>query len=410
MKKTRIIKRKAYSPQYAEKKPFFSEKEIIFRSAGRAKVFTISSRMQVIILSVLSLIAAWSFYSYHIYNKSGRIISYKNQELVETRDAYVDLMSDFVAIQKNIDAVLDAISGKSGKSGKEIDKYKRQAMAVGDKIKQMTAEKSWADDKKINEKMSINEAILQRDLAISERDELRRQMSDLEEAVKDIKEAEMEVFNRVEAIAQKEIQKIKRAFNAVNKSVKQQGLYFNPLAGSKKRESSGGPFIPASVSRLQDKRINNKVAAIFAAADDLEYYREVIKSVPIGKPVWSYWLTSKFGVRNDPFNRKKAGHKGVDLASRTGNKIQAKAKGRVIKVTHSNRGYGNYVAIDHGNGFETRYAHLHKIYVKKGDYLKLDDIIGEVGNTGRSTGPHLHYEILYKGQPVDPLPFMQAKI
>ena len=81
-----------------------------------------------------------------------------------------------------------------------------------------------------------------------------------------------------------------------------------------------------------------------------------------------------------------------------------------MNSTHSNRGYGNYVAIDHGNGFETRYAHLHKIYVKKGDYLKLDDIIGEVGNTGRSTGPHLHYEILYKGQPVDPLPFMQAKI
>ena len=84
--------------------------------------------------------------------------------------------------------------------------------------------------------------------------------------------------------------------------------------------------------------------------------------------------------------------------------------GRVTRVQYSNKGYGNNVIIDHGNGFVTKYAHLHKIYVKKGDYLKLDDIIGEVGNTGRSTGPHLHYEILYKGQPVDPLPFMQAKI
>ena len=66
--------------------------------------------------------------------------------------------------------------------------------------------------------------------------------------------------------------------------------------------------------------------------------------------------------------------------------------------------------VDHGNGFKTRYAHMHKIYVKKGDYLKIDDTIGEVGNTGRSTGPHLHYEVLYQGRPVDPMPFMQAKI
>ena len=142
----------------------------------------------------------------------------------------------------------------------------------------------------------------------------------------------------------------------------------------------------------------------------MEYYREVVKYVPLGKPVWSYWVTSKFGYRKDPFNKKNAGHKGVDLASRTGNKIQIKAKGRVVKVEHSNRGYGNSVIIDHGNGFQTRYAHMNKIYVKKGDYLKIDATIGEVGNTGRSTGPHLHYEVLYQGHPVDPLPFMQAKI
>jgi len=117
------------------------------------------------------------------------------------------------------------------------------------------------------------------------------------------------------------------------------------------------------------------------------------------------------GLSNrDPFNKKRAGHKGVDLASRTGNKIQVKANGKVTRVQFSNKGYGNNVTIDHGNGFVTKYAHLHKIYVKKGDYLKIDDIIGEVGNTGRSTGPHLHYEILYQGHPVDPMPFMQIKL
>ena len=140
MKKNRLLKQKLYSPHYTEKKPFFSEKEIIFRSAGRAKVFAISSRLQVVLLVLLCLIGGWSWYSYHIYNKSGRIITHKNQELVETRDAYVDLMSDFVAIHKNIDSVLASLEKKGAKSGKELDKYKRQAMVVEDKIKQITAD------------------------------------------------------------------------------------------------------------------------------------------------------------------------------------------------------------------------------------------------------------------------------
>ena len=115
-------------------------------------------------------------------------------------------------------------------------------------------------------------------------------------------------------------------------------------------------------------------------------------------------------MRDDPFNSKKAGHKGVDLASRTGNKIKTQARGKVTRTRISNKGYGNLVEIDHGNGFTTKYAHLHVIYVKKGDYLEVGEDIGEVGNTGRSTGPHLHYEILYRGHPVDPMPFMQVKL
>ncbi len=410
MKKNRLGRQKGYSPHYTEKKPFFAEKEIIFRSAGRAKVFTVSPRLQWILLICFCLVSVWSFYSYHVNSKFGRILTHKNQELVETRDAYVDLMSDFVAIHKNIDSVLEALEKKGAKAGMEVDIYKRQAMVVEDKIKQTLTEKSWADDKKINEKVNFNEVVLQRDLAVSERDALRKQLSELEEAVKEIKAAELEVFSRVESIARAELQKIKSAFSGVNGALKKQGLYFNPLANSKKKNSAGGPYIPAAVSKLSDDKINDKIVKIYNAADDLEYYREVIKYVPIGKPVWSYWVTSKFGFRRDPFNKKTAGHKGVDLASRTGNKIQVKAQGKVSKVEHSDRGYGNNVVVDHGNGFQTRYAHLNKIYVKKGDYLKINDTIGEVGNTGRSTGPHLHYEIMYKGHAVDPLPFMQAKI
>lgn len=405
--KGKIKFKRKYSPHYAEKKPLFSEKEILFRSAGKAVVFKISSKLQLFLLTAFALFSAWSVYSYHIYNKSGMI----DQELHQTRDAYVDLMSDFVAIQKNIDTVLDSMKGSKGA---DADRYKRQALAVEDRIKQITAEKNLPDNKalseKFHDKININEVILQRDLAMAERDALRDQLTELETAVQNIKKAEMDVFSKVESIALKELNKIKSNFTKVNGALKQQGLYFNPLANSKKRDSKGGTFVPESAVELQDKMIIEKIGSIYKAVDDLEYYREIAQYVPLGKPVWSYWLSSKFGYRADPFNKRPAGHKGVDLASRTGNKIKVMAQGKVVKVKHSNKGYGNLVVVDHGNGFVTKYAHLHKIYVKNGDHIKANDAIGEVGSTGRSTGPHLHYEILYRGHPVDPMPFMQAKL
>lgn len=408
-KKAKLARSKAYSPRYTEKKPFFSEKEIIFRSAGRAKVFKISSRVQVIFLSLVFLVGIWSFYSYHMYNKSGRIIHTKDKELVETRDAYTDLMSDFVALHKNIGSMISSIEVKGGKDKKDLDAYKRQAMVVEDKIKQITQEKDWVDNDEVSEKMSLREAVLQRDIAASERDALKKKTAELEDTIDEIKQAETEVFDKVEAISEREIKRIKSAFSQINVPLKKNGLYFNPLANSRRKTSRGGPYIPAPQSRYHDKKMKDQITRIFNNVDDLEYYREVVQYVPLGKPVWSYWVTSKFGYRNDPFKKKKAGHKGVDLASRTGNKVVTLAKGRVIESTHNARGYGKLVVVDHGNGFKTKYAHLSKISVKKGDYLKINDKIGEVGSTGRSTGPHLHYEVLYMGKTVDPMPFIQAK-
>lgn len=404
-KKAGKNKKNEYNPQYREKKTFFSDKEIIFRSQNRAKVLTISSKAQIIFCSILLFIGVWSFYSYHIYNKSGVIISVKDRELESTRDAYVDLMGDFMSLQKNITNMLSSIGSKGPKQ--DIEKYKRQATAVEDKIKQISSEREWASSEKLEEKISLSEAILQRDIATSERDELKKQMNSMEDVIDELKEAEMEVLEKVSKISSREVGKIKGAFSEINVPIKKSGLYFNPLAN--RRNGKGGLFVPAPKTQIRDKAINNKISQIFNDVNDLEYYKEVAQYVPIGKPVWSYWVTSEYGGRNDPFNKKRARHKGVDLASRTGNKIKTMAKGKVTKAEFS-RGYGNLVVVDHGNGFITKYGHMHKIYVKKGQYVDVSETLGEVGTTGRSTGPHLHYEVLFQGKNVDPIPFVKAKI
>lgn len=407
-RKTIKPKTKEYQPSYADKKTIFASKEIIFRSQGRAKVFNISSRAQVIFLAIVFFAAAWSFYSYHMYNKSGRIIFNKNKQIVETQDAYVELVTDFATLHKNVSSMINSID-KNIKSSNELDRYKKQAMVVEDKIKKITEEKTWVNPEQISEKISLSEAILQRDIVTSERDDLKKQMDEMQSIVKEIKAAEMQVLEKVEQISSKEINKIKGALNSINTPLKKKGLYFNALANSKKKSAQGGTYVPDEKIKVRDQQIKDKISTIFKNVDDLTYYREVVASVPIGKPVWSYWVTSHYGSRSDPFNGRSAQHKGLDLSSRTGNKIKIKARGKVIKAEYSG-GYGNLIIVDHGNGFQTKYGHLNKIYVKKGAYLEYDDTIGEVGTTGRSTGPHLHYEVLYQGEDVDPMPFLKAKI
>ena len=408
MKRKFNKKAKDYHVSYAEKKKFFSDKEIIFRSEGRAKVLTITSKAQVVLLCVICLVGLWCFYSYYLYNRTGNILHSRDLELVQTRHAYLELMGDFVNLHKNVNNMIENIEKRKANASPELDKYKQQAEVLEGKIKQITSQNDWVSDEKVSQQISINEAILQRDIAASERDELKAQLVEMQNTMEELRNAEMEVFEKMKAITSKEVQKIKSAFTEINVPLRKQGLYFNALANSKKDGGKGGPYVPDLKSVIKDKQMNESIASIYKNIDDLAYYKEVIEFVPIGKPVWSYWVTSPFGSRPDPFQNKRAYHKGIDLASRTGNKIKTQAKGKVIRAEYAS-GYGNLVVVDHGNGFTTKYGHMHKIYVKKGQHVDYNDTLGEVGNTGRSTGPHLHYEVLYRGRPVDPMPFMKAK-
>ncbi len=113
------------------------------------------------------------------------------------------------------------------------------------------------------------------------------------------------------------------------------------------------------------------------------------------------WVSSKFGYRVSPFTNEKEFHNGLDISAKTGSPIIAPADG-IVSGIEKTYGYGNLLTVNHGYGLKTRYAHLSKILVKKGQTIKRGDIIANMGNTGRSTGPHLHYEVFLEGVPVDP--------
>lgn len=128
-------------------------------------------------------------------------------------------------------------------------------------------------------------------------------------------------------------------------------------------------------------------------------------AIPSRMPLAGARMSSGYGMRKHPVLRKRARHSGVDLAAPTGTPIYATANGI---VTRANRfsSYGLYVSIDHGADLETRYAHMSRIAVSDGERVRKGDVIGYVGSTGRSTGPHLHYEVRVDGVAVNPIPYM----
>ena len=125
-----------------------------------------------------------------------------------------------------------------------------------------------------------------------------------------------------------------------------------------------------------------------------------------GRPIRKGWLSSRFGIRTDPFTGRKASHKGVDFAAKDGNDIVATASG-VVTWAGKRYGYGLMIEINHGNGYSTRYGHAKEVLVKVGDIVHRAQRVGLVGSTGRSTGPHVHYEVLSKGRQVNPERYIQ---
>ncbi|MDF1586359.1 M23 family metallopeptidase [Marinimicrococcus flavescens] len=139
----------------------------------------------------------------------------------------------------------------------------------------------------------------------------------------------------------------------------------------------------------------------------LDTTRRLLKAMPLAAPLETYTVTSEFGVRSDPLTGGRAVHRGLDLTGPRGTEILAPAAGRVISAGRSGA-YGIRIEIDHGMGIVTRYAHLRKALVKAGDVVEPGTVLGVIGSTGRSTGRHLHYEVLMDGKEIDPAALIEA--
>ncbi|MEL6359852.1 MAG: M23 family metallopeptidase [Pseudomonadota bacterium] len=172
--------------------------------------------------------------------------------------------------------------------------------------------------------------------------------------------------------------------------------------------AQGGPFIDPANLTDADTIFFTHANRVGSTIETLARLQSIVDNVPLSSPlIGPRRFTSGFGIRRDPINGRSASHHGIDFAARWASPVTATAKG-TVRFAGVKSGWGRLVEIDHGNGFVTRYAHLNRFVVKKGQTVKLHQQVGELGNSGRSTGPHVHYEILFNGRPVNPQRFIEA--
>ena len=187
------------------------------------------------------------------------------------------------------------------------------------------------------------------------------------------------------------------------------GLNMANLEAAVPRTAMGGPFVPVKLTANAGP-FEKQLYRINLTRADMDRLNRTLALVPYRKPViGEVEFTSGFGVRSDPFLGRPAMHTGLDFRASTGDPVRVTANGKVVSAGWSG-GYGRMIEVDHGNGLATRYGHLSEIDVKVGEIVKIGQVVGLVGSTGRSTGPHLHYETRIDGEAVDPQKFLRAGV
>lgn len=355
--------------------------------------------------------ATWSTYVF-VYHRP--LLQKRTQELAEAKSLHERQMSDLQVYLKKYNELardLNVIDDKilntkslSTEKKEELMNTRLKTWAELDFLHTRLTE-MFTNDEYSAEYTKLSELSTEFELTRAENEALRKKNAQLLESMQEIVTADTKIFDTVSNLAADNIDSLRENMKNISSTIASLGLTQTKLVQSANKFSN--PLVGSAFSPIEfDKNLDPKYQKL---ADDLELWNglaKLDKILPIGAPVEKMRITSNFGTRNDPFTGKPSKHRGIDFAGKIGTELMAVAPGRVVSAGER-VGYGTTVEIDHGLGFTTLYAHLSQITVARGDWVRPGTVVGLAGSTGRSTGPHLHYEIRYKGVPFDPVKFVK---
>ncbi len=355
--------------------------------------------------------AAWSTYVF-VYHRP--LLQKRTQQLEQARAEHARQMSDlqtylaqYTKLTRNLNVTDDKILNET-----KLDAAQKEAL-IKDRLKtwgeldflhtrivEMFTKNDYAP-----EYTKLSELSAEYELTRAENEELKRRNTQLVESMRTIADVDIQIVNTVSQMAEDNIDTLRGNLKRINGVVTTLGLNQNVLV--QKANKYNSPFVGAAFSPLDiDKNLDAKYQRL---ADNLELWSGLSKLntiLPLGAPLGNVRITSYYGTRTDPFTGEAAKHRGIDFAGKIGTELVAVAPGRVVSAGERG-GYGTAVEIDHGLGFTTLYAHLSQVMVSRGDWVRPGTVVGLGGSSGRSTGPHLHYEIRYKGVAFDPINFVK---
>jgi murein DD-endopeptidase MepM/ murein hydrolase activator NlpD len=459
-----------------------SDREIILRSDGRVRYFSLTRRAQLVIVGSWVAITLWVGFASVGLVLQGNLIVAKNQTIQRSQDSYrqlLDQVSDYQLSVVNITRDLKETQSHlrrlfdqnenlrqdltTTETALRLTKDERDRMnngrralndqfeLVGRELRRMTsknnaleahigslrghlesvqiekaeiaAERAALDNRlwRLHNELAESRArreelqdtimalrsdlrnvMIERSGIAAENDTLRTRVVALESNMSD--EADQHK-SQLEDIAARVLSNIQ----TVEAVLRRTGLQLEELAPAQETTlmGQGGPYIPFRGDAMLPDDEDGVLLDLKRRVVRWEQLRDLFTSVPLIAPIDRFRVTSTFGRRLDPLNGRWAVHEGLDLAGKYGAPIVSTAAGTVVYAGRRPR-YGRVIDIDHGHGIMTRYAHLFKITVKRGQVVQVGDEIGLLGSSGRSTGPHVHFEVRYNEKPLNPRTFLKA--
>jgi len=363
----------------------FPERHLYIRSGGEMRSFVLTTGRQMAIAGGVAAGALWMGVSTASMMLGAMAVSGHDQELARMQAKSERLVADREARLNSAMVQLNQAEGGVGELAASVERrHAALAMLLTEFKGQPGAQ------------AALGPAIAKATSASDDVNPLRR--------IELVRAGQERLVDAADDFARTRADRLRLAFRLA-------GL--TPSSFTPKGGSLGGPLIEAKDSRALaavldvDEDFAERIQHAATNLSEASAMVEAATKLPFARPTTATPQTSSYGVRFDPFTRRPAFHSGLDFAGSTNSPIYATAPG-VVSFTGVRSGYGNTIEIDHGRGFKTRYAHLQAIGVRPGQRVAVGTRIGGMGSTGRSTGPHLHYEVWVNGRAQNPSRFLKA--
>lgn len=412
----------------------FPERQIHLRARGRIRFFRIPQTLQISVLAASVVTSGWVTYSTFSYIEHDEIVVAKDTQIADARRAYDDLLNDVTAYQRRFAELtrelednhnlmlslvernatlqrnLTTVEKRLQSTESERENVASAREDLKNKLAHLEGEMHSLSNKNFSLRDNLNNVETDLQTVLRERDAARDRSNILEMEVAALKGSldnlQVAQDKAVDTMTERTVNYI----GSLEKVVEITGIDVDALISASdnivQKQGQGGPFIPIDPDEAGG-RLGKKLVRLEEHLGQWESMQALMTRLPLAAPMKQYSITSSFGKRRDPVNKRWSAHYGLDFGAPMRSPIYAPAPG-IVKQAGTKGRYGRFIEIDHGSGIKTRYGHLHRILVKRGEEVEFGQKIGQLGSSGRSTGPHLHYEIIFKGKPRDPMRFIKA--